>query len=76
MFVASVLTRAQARKKVEEVNLADSLLGSVLSKEESTSGGSAVSQEPERETALAADLPMLVAREALVTAQKKRSLTC
>lgn len=31
VFVASVLTRARAHKKVQEVNLADSVLGSVLS---------------------------------------------
>lgn len=33
--VASVLTRAQAHKKVEEVDLADSILSSVLSQQES-----------------------------------------
>lgn len=52
VFVASVLTRVQANKKVKNVNLADSILGSVFSKELSTSGGTYVSHvvEPERET--------------------------
>lgn len=52
VFVASVPTRVQAHKKVKKVNLADSILGSVFSKEVSTSGGTYVRLvvEPERET--------------------------
>lgn len=72
-FVASMQSRAQAPKKVQEIKLADALLGSIFSKKEVTSGSSAVSQvegEPKRETAMVAELPMMVAREALLTAQK------
>lgn len=70
VFVARVLTRAQAHKKVQEVNLADSILGSVLSKEESLSSGGAVSKVTEPEKAATTDSPVLLTREALLKAQK------
>ncbi|XP_049452217.1 uncharacterized protein LOC125900944 [Epinephelus fuscoguttatus] len=72
VFVASVLTRAQAHKNVQEVNLADSILGSALSKEESPSSGGAVSSritEPEKETVSMTDSPVPLTREALIKAQ-------
>ena len=78
VFKVSVLTRAQAKKQTQEVELSDSLLSSVLSEEVLQPGDGLVdctSKESEelKELISVSEIPVSLTREALISAQKRDS---